>query len=99
MMTSSHDELFADGGAPAVEVDHLTVVRGKRTALDDITVRIAAGTITGILGPSGCGKTTLIRSIVGTQLIASGTATVLGLPADIRVDKDVPFTEIPAKGR
>jgi alkylation response protein AidB-like acyl-CoA dehydrogenase len=24
---------------------------------------------------------------------------VLGLPADIRVDKDVPFTEIPAKGR
>ena len=78
MMTSSHDELMSDGVAPAVSVDHLTVVRGKRTALDDVTVRIAPGTITGILGPSGCGKTTLIRSIVGTQVIASGTVTVLG---------------------
>ncbi|MDT5176833.1 MAG: type transport system ATP-binding protein, partial [Mycobacterium sp.] len=39
------------------------------------------GTITGVLGPSGCGKTTLIRSIVGTQIIAGGTVTVLGRPA------------------
>jgi ABC-2 type transport system ATP-binding protein len=81
MMTSSHDELTSVRGAPAVAVDHLSVIRGKRTALDDVTVRVAAGTITGVLGPSGCGKTTLIRSIVGTQLIASGTVTVLGLPA------------------
>jgi ABC-2 type transport system ATP-binding protein len=81
MMTSSHDELTSARGAPAVAVDHLSVIRGKRTALDDVTVRVAAGTITGVLGPSGCGKTTLIRSIVGTQLIASGTVTVLGLPA------------------
>jgi ABC-2 type transport system ATP-binding protein len=72
---------MSDGVSPAVSVDHLTVVRGKRTALDDVTVRIAPGTITGILGPSGCGKTTLIRSIVGTQVIASGTVTVLGRPA------------------
>ena len=28
-------------------------------------MRIARGTITGLLGPSGCGKTTLMRSIVG----------------------------------
>jgi ABC-2 type transport system ATP-binding protein len=81
MMTSSHDELISARGGPAIAVDHLTVVRGHRTALDDVTMRIAAGTITGVLGPSGCGKTTLIRSIVGTQLIASGTVTVLGLPA------------------
>jgi ABC-2 type transport system ATP-binding protein len=81
MMTSSHGELTPDAAGPAVSVDHLTVVRGKRTALDDVTVRISPGTITGILGPSGCGKTTLIRSIVGTQVIASGTVTVLGRPA------------------
>ncbi|GAB7069752.1 ABC transporter ATP-binding protein [Mycolicibacterium hodleri] len=72
---------MADGVQPAVSVEHLTVVRGARTALDDVTVRIAPGTITGVLGPSGCGKTTLIRSIVGTQLIAKGTVTVLGRPA------------------
>lgn len=81
MMTSSRDELIADRGVSAVEIDHLTVVRGGRTALDDVTLRIATGTITGVLGPSGCGKTTLIRSIVGTQVIASGAVTVLGHPA------------------
>ena len=56
-------------------------IRGKRVALDDISVQIARGTITGLLGPSGCGKTTLMRSIVGTQIIAEGTVTVLGRPA------------------
>jgi ABC-2 type transport system ATP-binding protein len=83
MMTSSDDELIADDRA-AVTVDHLTVVRGKRTAIDDISLRIARGTITGVLGPSGCGKTTLMRCIVGTQVIASGTVTVLGRPAGSR---------------
>lgn len=81
MMTSSHDELIRHDAHPAVAVEHLTVVRGKRTALQDVTMRIAPGTITGILGPSGGGKTTLLRSIVGTQVIASGTVTVLGCPA------------------
>ncbi|HYO04796.1 MAG TPA: ABC transporter ATP-binding protein [Mycobacterium sp.] len=81
MMTSSHDELIRNGTEPAVSVEHLTVIRGKRTALDDVTVHIAPGTITGVLGPSGCGKTTLIRSIVGTQIVVCGTVTVLGRPA------------------
>ncbi|MDP9166201.1 MAG: ABC transporter ATP-binding protein [Actinomycetota bacterium] len=81
MMTSSPDELIARRGRPAVSAEHLTVVRGKRTALDDVTLQIPAGTITGVLGPSGGGKTTLIRSIVGTQIITKGTVTVLGLPA------------------
>ena len=29
----------------------------------------AAGRVTGLLGPSGCGKTTLIRAIVGVQIV------------------------------
>jgi ABC-2 type transport system ATP-binding protein len=56
-------------------------VRGKNTVLPNFSVNIAAGSITGLLGPSGCGKTTLMRSIVGTQVVASGTVTVLGHPA------------------
>lgn len=81
MMSSSHGEL-ADGAAgAAIDVQNLRVIRGKRVALEDITVRIARGTITGLLGPSGCGKTTLMRSVVGTQIIEQGTVTVLGHPA------------------
>jgi ABC-2 type transport system ATP-binding protein len=81
MMSSSSDELLGSGQAPAVGIEHLRVVRGKRPALHDFSVRIARGTITGLLGPSGCGKTTLMRSIVGSQILNSGTVTVLGRPA------------------
>lgn len=78
MMTSSRDELIT---APAVRVEHLRVIRGKRPALHDLSVQIGRGSITGLLGPSGCGKTTLMRSIVGTQIVTSGTVEVLGHPA------------------
>ena len=81
MMTSSSGELFETGNGSAVSIKHLRVIRGKRPALHDFSVDIARGTITGLLGPSGCGKSTLIRSIVGTQIVASGTVTVLGRPA------------------
>ncbi|MFC6014368.1 ABC transporter ATP-binding protein [Nocardia lasii] len=65
----------------AVEVTDLTVERGKRPVLHGLTLDIPRGSITGLLGPSGCGKTTLLRSIVGTQVVKSGTVTVLGEPA------------------
>ena len=81
MMSSSHDELTASAADVAIDIHDLRVVRGNRAALDDISVRIARGTITGLLGPSGCGKTTLMRSVVGTQIIERGTVTVLGHPA------------------
>lgn len=80
-MSSSIDEFGSAQPPVAVVIDGLNVVRGSRPALRDLSVRIVGGTITGLLGPSGCGKTTLIRSIIGTQIIASGTVTVLGQPA------------------
>ncbi|MGH3958755.1 ABC transporter ATP-binding protein [Mycobacterium sp.] len=78
MMTSSSDELLAHGAKAAVDIDHLRVIRGKLPALHDFSVQIAQGAITGLLGPSGCGKTTLMRCIVGTQIVTSGTVQVLG---------------------
>lgn len=78
MMISSRDEYSAPRPTPAVDIEHLRVVRGKRPVLHDLSVRIAPGTITGLLGPSGCGKTTLMRCIVGTQVITGGRVTVLG---------------------
>lgn len=65
----------------AVDIRSLRVVRGHRVALDRVSVQVARGAITGILGPSGCGKTTLMRSVVGTQIIADGSVNVLGRPA------------------
>jgi ABC-2 type transport system ATP-binding protein len=84
MMTSSRDELVSSPVEAAVSIDRLHVIRGKRPALTDFSVQIAKGSITGLLGPSGCGKTTLIRCIVGAQLMtgrSKGSVTVLGRPA------------------
>jgi ABC-2 type transport system ATP-binding protein len=67
--------------SPAVAIAGLGVVRGGRPVLDSLSLTIAAGSITGLLGPSGCGKTTLMRCVVGVQVTAGGTVTVLGLPA------------------
>jgi ABC-2 type transport system ATP-binding protein len=62
----------------AVEVDGLRVVRGGRTVLPDLSVRIPAGQVVGLLGPSGSGKSTLIRAVVGVQVIEAGEVRVLG---------------------
>lgn len=73
---------------PAVVLDRLTVVRGRTTALRDVSFTLAPGSLTGLLGPSGAGKTTLMRAIVGVQVIQSGSVTVLGRPAGSRELRD-----------
>jgi ABC-2 type transport system ATP-binding protein len=67
--------------ANAIEVDRLTVDRGGREILHDLGFSVPVGRVTGLLGPSGCGKTTLIRAIVGVQIIKSGEVRVLGRAA------------------
>lgn len=61
-----------------IEIDHLRVVRGGRTVLPDLSARIPAGQVVGLLGPSGSGKSTLIRAIVGVQVVEAGDVRVLG---------------------
>jgi ABC-2 type transport system ATP-binding protein len=68
-------------GGPAISVDGLRVQRGGSEVLHAISLQVQAGAVTGLLGPSGCGKTTLMRAIVGVQVVAGGEVTVLGLPA------------------
>jgi len=65
----------------AVVAEGLRVRRGTREVLHDVSFAVERGSITGLLGPSGCGKTTLMRSVVGVQIVAGGTVTVLGEPA------------------
>src|SRR5713101_4668623 len=48
---------------PLLALKHVTVIRGERAALDDLTLRIEAGEHVCILGPNGCGKSTLIKTI------------------------------------
>src|SRR4029453_5150476 len=52
----------------------------SRVAVDDLTVTIEPGRVTGFLGPNGSGKTTTMRCILGLTRPTAGTATVLGRP-------------------
>src|SRR4051812_16623896 len=64
-----------------VTVTDLVVERGRRQVLNGLSFAVPAGEVVGLLGPSGGGKTTLMRAIVGVQLVKSGQVTVLGRPA------------------
>src|SRR6266571_1676263 len=46
-----------------LELENVTVIRGERPALQNVSLRIEAGEHVCILGPNGCGKSTLIKTI------------------------------------
>ena len=72
----------ADAAAPpAIVVSDLHVRRARIPVLRGLTLAVPSGRIVGLLGPSGSGKTSLMRSIVGVQVVDSGSIDVLGLPA------------------
>ena len=65
----------------AIEMSELRVRRGGNLVLPDLSLTVDSGSVTALLGPSGCGKTTLMRAIVGVQIVEGGEVLVLGEPA------------------
>jgi ABC-2 type transport system ATP-binding protein len=57
----------------------LTKRYGDTTAVDGLTLDVAAGRVTGFLGPNGSGKSTTMRMVVGLDRPDSGAALVDGL--------------------
>ena len=51
---------------------------GTVRAVDDISLRAAAGQFLVLLGPSGCGKSTILRLIAGLEEVTAGRILIGG---------------------
>lgn len=63
----------------SIRLTNISKNYGAQKALNEVTLTIKKGQITGLLGPNGAGKSTLMKIITGAILPTSGTAVVNGI--------------------
>lgn len=66
-----------------IDVDHLNKNYGKKNVLNDLSLKLQAGRIVGLLGPNGCGKSTLLKILAGLIADYSGDVKLDGHRPDI----------------
>ena len=59
-----------------IEMNNITVARGGKTVIQDLSLKIKSGSITAVVGPSGAGKSTLIATLNGLLQPNSGCITI-----------------------
>ena len=69
-----------------VTIKNLIKKFNEITAIDNVSLQIEKGKITGLIGADGSGKTTLIRLIIGLLLPDHGRISVLGLDPVMQKD-------------
>src|ERR1700728_2104906 len=91
-------------GSAAIEVADLVKLYKTTRAVDNVSLRISRGSVTGLLGGNGAGKTTTIAMIMGLVLPTSGRIEVLGcsMPdqsADVlgRMNFESPYVDMPMR--
>ena len=82
----------------AAEIKNLIKKFGTVTAVDNLSLNIEKGKITGLIGADGAGKTTLLRLIIGLLLPDSGIISTLGLnPLEKREELNAKIGYMPQK--
>jgi len=63
----------------SIVIENLTKSYGRQRALEDVSLEIKSGQITGLLGPNGAGKSTLMKIITGSIIPDTGSVMVNGV--------------------
>ena len=78
----------ASGDTPLVELRDVGKAYGNVVALKDVSLRVHAGEVTGILGDNGAGKSTLIKIVAGLHQQTDGELLIDGEPAKLNSPAD-----------
>ncbi len=63
---------------PLIEFRNVIYTAGRKTILDEITLRLEPGETLGLIGRTGAGKTTLLRCLLGLSFPQAGEARLFG---------------------
>jgi branched-chain amino acid transport system ATP-binding protein len=66
-------------GAPAMQLDKLSISFGGLKAVCDFTLSLPTGGLYGLIGPNGAGKTTVFNLLTGVYQPSSGTIELGGV--------------------
>jgi ABC-type nitrate/sulfonate/bicarbonate transport system ATPase subunit len=72
---------MASAAPGGIDLEGVTKRFGDLVALEDVSLRVPADGVTGIVGPSGCGKSTLLEIVAGLEQPTAGTVAVAGASA------------------
>ena len=70
--------MAAAAGDPMLGCGHLSLRRGSREVVSDVSFELRAGELVAVLGPNGAGKSTLLEALAGSLEPASGKITRSG---------------------
>lgn len=101
--------------ADVLDVRGLSVARGPRVLLDDVSFTADAGQVVAVLGPNGAGKSTLLKTLAGLlpfsgQVLLHGQSsaalslterarTIAYVPQHSALDAALPARDVIAHGR
>jgi ABC-type cobalamin/Fe3+-siderophores transport system ATPase subunit len=65
MQPEPHHDLVQAADEVVDALERLTCGYQRQEVFQDLSLRLTAGQVVGLVGPTGCGKTTLLKAILG----------------------------------